>query len=131
MKKFIFCLVVFCTLFYEYVDAHKHKCKDDFKKAKNAMNEMIQEGSAPACYEELNLSEFNCTGGEDEEFDRKVIKKFKDHMKSLPEDDQKAVMECMSQMGEMAMEKVGDEISDECKEKMKKMQEKMTAKEES
>ncbi|GFX65515.1 hypothetical protein TNCV_4735601 [Trichonephila clavipes] len=124
MNKLLICLVVLCTVFYQYVDA-KHKCKEDFKKMKKAIDEVI-EGNAPECYNEYELKKFNCTGGEDEEKDKEIRKEFKEYINGLEEEDRKGVLQCMAKMGEMAMEKVGDEISDECKEKMKKMQEKMS-----
>ncbi|GFQ70569.1 uncharacterized protein TNCT_405361 [Trichonephila clavata] len=125
MNKLVICLVVLCAVFYQYVDA-KHKCKEDFKKMKKAMEEVIEEGNAPECFNEYELSRFNCTGGEDEEKDKEKRKEFKEYLKGLEEEDQKNVLQCLGKMGEMAMEKVGDEISNECKEKMKKMQEKMS-----
>ncbi|KAG8176944.1 hypothetical protein JTE90_021000 [Oedothorax gibbosus] len=107
---------------------HDGKCKDEMMKLMKETHAMLEDGSAPACANELDLKRFKCSGGEDHEADEQSRKEFVDWIKSLDSDKRKEVQECMKQLGEAAVEKLGDEISAECKEKMENFAKKMAEK---
>ncbi|KAG8176943.1 hypothetical protein JTE90_020999 [Oedothorax gibbosus] len=106
---------------------HDGKCRDEMMKIKKEMNAMFEDESAPACANELDLKRFKCSG-EDHEADKQTMKEFMDWIKSLDSDKRKEVKACMKQVGEAAMEKLGDEISAECREKIENFAKKMEEK---
>ncbi|KAF8770620.1 hypothetical protein HNY73_018126 [Argiope bruennichi] len=85
---------------------------------------MMDDGSAPSCVDDYNLREFECTGGEDEEKDKEMHEKFVEHYKSLSEEEQNGVKDCIKEVAEAVMQEV--EITDECREEARKIDSKMT-----
>ncbi|GBO32571.1 hypothetical protein AVEN_170698-1 [Araneus ventricosus] len=100
---------------------------------------MMESGSAPQCVEDYKLKDFECTGGEDEEKDKEMHEKFREHYSSLSDEDKEGVqveisfyfinkifepLNFLRDFSEAVMAEV--ELSEECKEKVKKIQSKMT-----
>ncbi|KAG8176940.1 hypothetical protein JTE90_020996 [Oedothorax gibbosus] len=107
--------------------AFDEKCNNEMMKLMKEKNAMFDGESAPTCAKDLDLKRFKCSG-EDHDADMKTRKEFFDWVKSLDSDKRKEVKACMKQLGEAAMEKLGDEISAECKEKMENFAKRMKEK---
>ncbi|GFV45022.1 uncharacterized protein TNCV_2169811 [Trichonephila clavipes] len=119
MHKCVFFLTLLCAVLHQFVEANE-KCKEQFKKLRQAFQEVTEEENAPDCFKQLGLDKFRGTDNEeDEEEDKRQHKELIKYLKSLPEQDENRAKECMQQVGKMAFERVGHEMTEECMEVLK------------
>ncbi|GFY52994.1 hypothetical protein TNIN_88231 [Trichonephila inaurata madagascariensis] len=123
MNKFITFVALFCAIAYPCANAAD--CDAEFNMVKKTVNDLVETDDAPECVKQYDLIRFKCTAGEDEEVDRQKLEEFKAYLGGLSEEEQGAVLMCGMQLGEMALNQVGDQLSEECKEEMEKKKEEM------